>query len=313
MTIAEVDVAAVLDIHDNHVGSDGIAGPADLARIKSIVARRARRMLVLNAEDPFCLAMRQGARAERLCLVGAAAGTPALGEHLAAGGCAVTLRGSPDAAMIVLADHGAVEAVIDPATIPATLGGKHRGKVWNAMFAVAIARAMGASLDQIRRGLQSFKPDLGDSQGRFTIIDRHPFRVVLDYAFGQPAFEELANAIRRMPAAGRKWIHVARAGFAADERIRANGRALAGAFDRYVCSNSTGWQQRPDPLAVPHLLRDGVLEGGVEADAIACIADEEAALRYILGAAAAGDLVVINTHQPDKVVALLEDLEAGRL
>ena len=71
--------------------------------------------------------------------------------------------------------------------------------------------------------------------------------------------------------------------------------------------------KRPDPLAVPHLLRDGLLEGGAAADAIACIPDHQVALRYILGAAAAGDLVVINTDQANKVMALLEDLEAGRL
>jgi UDP-N-acetylmuramyl tripeptide synthase len=307
MRIAEVDVAAVLNIHDNHLGADGIASPADLARIKSIVARRARRMLVLNAEDPFCLAMRQGARAERLCLVGAAAGTPDLDDHIAAGGCAVTLRGSPDAAMIVLADGGAVEDVIDPATIPATLGGRHRGKVWNAMFAVAIARAMGASLDQIRRGLQSFKPDLDDSQGRFTIIDRHFFRVIIDHAFGMPAFQALADAVRQIPVAGRKWICVMRTGLVSDEVIHANGRVLAGAFDRYVCTNSTN-RPRPDPLAVPYLLRDGMIAGGVAADAIVCIPDHDEAMRHILSAAEPGDLVVINTNLVDKVVALLKNL-----
>jgi len=312
MTIADVDVAAVLNVHDNHVGADGIAGPADLARIKSIVARRARQMLVLNAEDPLCLALRQGARAERLCLVGEETGTPALRDHIAAGGCAVSLRGSPGEAMIVLADRGAAEAVIDPATIPATLGGRHRGKVWNAMFAVAIARAMGASLDQIRRGLQSFKPDLADSQGRLSIIDRHPFRIVLDHAFGQPAFEELVNAIRRMPATGRKWIYVTRAGQVPDERIRATGQRLAGVFDRYVCSNTTGRRPRPDPQAVPHLLRDGMLAGGVAADAITCIADHQQALRHILGAAGPGDLVVINTSRIDKAMALIESLDSNR-
>jgi len=41
MTIDDVDVAAVLNIHDSHVGFDGIRGPEDLARIKS--DRRAAR------------------------------------------------------------------------------------------------------------------------------------------------------------------------------------------------------------------------------------------------------------------------------
>jgi hypothetical protein len=177
MVIDECDVAAVLNIYDNHVGWDGIAGRADLARIKSIVARRARRMLVLNAEDPLCLAMREGARAGRICLVATDGEAPLMRAHLVAGDCAVFRRGD----VIVLADHGAAEPVLATTEIPATLSGRHRGKVWNAMFAVAIARTMGASLDQIRAGLRSFKPDLADSQGRLSVIDRHPFRVILDY------------------------------------------------------------------------------------------------------------------------------------
>jgi len=183
--------------------------------------------------------------------------------------------------------------------------------VWNAMFAVAIARAMGASPDQIRQGLQSFKPDLADSQGRLSIIDRHPFRIVLDQAFGQPAIEELASAVRRMPATGRKWVYVPRTGGIPDAMIRAHGRALAGVFDRHVCTNSSD-RLRPDPLAVPHLLRDGMLAGGVAADAITCIADHQQALRHILGAAGPGDLVVINTSRIDKAMALIESLDSNR-
>jgi cyanophycin synthetase len=308
MTIEDCDVGAVLNVYDNHIGSDGIASRADLARIKSIVARRARRMVVLNAEDPLCLAMRPVVRAERICLVGKEAAAPALRDHIAVGGCAVTLRGSPGEAMIVLADRGAVEDVIDPGAIPATLGGRHRGKAWNAMFAVAIAQAMGASLDHIRRGLRSFKPDLADSQGRFSIIDRHPFRVVLDHAFGQQAIEELANVVRQMPAAGRKLVYVRRTGQIPDELIRAHGRALSGAFDRYVCTNSSD-RPRPDPEAVPGLLRDGILAGGAAVDAIVCIADPDEAVRYILGEARPGDLVVITTSLVDKVAAVIESFD----
>jgi cyanophycin synthetase len=210
----------------------------------------------------------------------------------------------------VLADRGAVEDVIEPANVPATLSGRHGGKVWNAMFAGAIAYAMGASLDQIRQGLLSFKPDLADSQGRFSIIDRHPFRVVLDHAFGQPAIEELANAVRGMTAAGRKWAYVLRTGQIPDEQIRAHAWALRGVFDRYVCTNSTD-RPRPDPQTVPGLLREGLLAGGVPAEAIVCIPDHEQALRHILSEARAGDLVVINTSLTDKVTATIDNFDAG--
>jgi hypothetical protein len=63
---------------------------------------------------------------------------------------------------------------------------------------------------------------------------------------------------------------------------------------------------------VPRLLRDGIVAGGVAADdAIICIPDHEEAMRHILRAAGPGDLVVINTNLMDKVMALLEDLEAA--
>src|SRR5262249_3470224 len=96
MAIEAGDVAAGLHLLDNHIGADGIASRADLARIKSTVARRARKTLVLNAEDHLCLAMRQGSTAPRVCLVARDAGTPALRAHVEAGGTAVFLRPSTD-------------------------------------------------------------------------------------------------------------------------------------------------------------------------------------------------------------------------
>jgi len=301
MAIDDCDVGAVLNIYDNHIGSDGIATRADLARIKSIVARRARRMLVLNAEDPLCLAMREGARAERTCLVATDGEAPLMRDHIAAGNVAVFQRGDAN----VLADHGAADTVLATTEIPATLSGRHRGKVWNAMFAVAIARAMGASLDQIRAGLRSFKPDLADSQGRLSVIDRHPFRVILDYGAGREALGALADAVRQMPVAGRKLIYLMGSGRSSDQFLRVTGRAVAGTFDLYVC---TDWahRPRPDPQTVPDLLRDGLLAGGVAPDAILSIVGEEAALRHILAAAAPGDLVVVNTAEIDRAAALIE-------
>ncbi len=303
MTIEGIDVAAVLNVLDNHIGSDGIASRADLARIKSVVARRARKTLVLNAEDPLCLAMRQGATAPHVCLVGRNAGTPALRAHVEAGGAAVMLRPSADGDLMVLVERGIAEPLMATAAIPATLGGRHVGKVWNALFAAAIAQAMGSSLDHVRQGLRSFKPDMADSEGRLSIIDGPAFTVIVDPIDGPESAGALAQVARQIAVPGRKRLLVNASGERPDGFIRATGRALAGAFDRYVCTNWTK-ASRPDPQTAPGLLRDGLLAGGVADPAIVLIPSEKDALHQILREAEAGDLVVLTSDAPEALAAI---------
>ena len=135
--------------------------------------------------------------------------------------------------------------------------------------------------------------------------------VAIGTELGSPPLAGQPFAVRGMPAAGRKWVYVLRTGQIPDELIPAHGRALSGAFDHYVCTNLARLP-RPDPQAVPGLLRDGILAGGVAADAIVCIAGEEEALRYLLGEARPGDLVVVNTAELDSATALIESFDASR-
>ncbi|MGH6740114.1 MAG: glutamate ligase domain-containing protein, partial [Bradyrhizobium sp.] len=298
-------------IHDSHVGFDGIRGPEDLARIKSIVARYARRTLLLNADDALCLAMRQVAGRARLCLVGKEARSPVLREHLAGGGDAVSLRPTPDSEEIVIVERGVVRSVVTTAEIPATLAGRHGGKVWNAMFAAGIAHAMGASLEHIRDGLRSFRPDIGDAQGRLSIIHRSSCPVILDHAGRPIAGRELAAAIRKMPIAGRKLVLITASRDGGLETVKDMGRALAGAFDTYVCTNRS--ELKPTDLhTMPGLLRDGIVESGVAAADVHCILSEEEAVRYVLGNAGRDDLVVMISFKPEVHAALIESFDASR-
>ncbi|MFO1057461.1 MAG: Mur ligase family protein [Dongiaceae bacterium] len=310
MGIDDVDVGAVLNVFDNHVGSDGVAGRAGLARIKAIVARRARRALLLNAEDSLCLAMRQASQAERICLVARDSGCAPLRQHVDAGGCAVTLRPSAVGAEILIVDHGVPRAVTTLAEIPATVGGRHGGKVWNAMFAAGIAHAMGASLDHIREGLRSFKPDMADSEGRLSIVQGHPFQVILHPIDGPEVARELAQFVRTTAVAGRKRVCLSVSGSRPDAYLRATGRVLAGAFDDYLCTNSP-FSPRPDPQAVPGLLREGIVEGGVPDKNVICIPSDEDALHLALHESRPGDLLVVVSYATDKAVSLIEAFDSG--
>ena len=51
------DVSVVLNVSADHLGLDGIDSVEELARVKAVVARRASRAVVLNAEDDHCVAM----------------------------------------------------------------------------------------------------------------------------------------------------------------------------------------------------------------------------------------------------------------
>ena len=208
-----------------------------------------------------------------------------------------------------MVDRGVPRTVAKLAEIPATVGGRHGGKVWNAMFAAGIAHAMGASLDHIREGLRSFKPDMADSEGRLSIIDRHPFQVILHPIDGPEVARELAHFVRNTAVAGRKRVCLSASGVRADAHLRATGRTLAGAFDAYLCTNSP-FSPRPDPQAVPGLLRDGLVEGGVPDNNVICIPSDEDALRLALRESRPGDLLVVVTYATDKAAALIEAFDS---
>ncbi|PCB94245.1 Mur ligase family protein, partial [Pseudomonas aeruginosa] len=51
------DVAVVLNVSADHLGLDGVDTIEQLARVKAVVAQRATRAVVLNAEDNYCVEM----------------------------------------------------------------------------------------------------------------------------------------------------------------------------------------------------------------------------------------------------------------
>lgn len=129
------DVVAVLNVAQGEEGT-----MQQRAQRKSEVLSRARRAVVLNATDPWCLAMRKVVKAPRQILVGADPRTPVLQEHLQQGGPAVFLQSHQGAEWIVLAE-GATQTWLMPLPAVETL---------HVLFAVASAWALGISHDLIK-------------------------------------------------------------------------------------------------------------------------------------------------------------------
>jgi cyanophycin synthetase len=305
------DVAAVLNVLSNHVGADGVQSRQDLAAVKSLLVRNASTMVVLNAEDELCSAMRKQVPATaRLCLVGSRADDSDIGLHRQSGGCAVVLEGGPQDQRIALYDGTQKRAEIPVSSIPAALAGLHKAKVWNALFATAIAYGLGTTTDAIARGLATFTSSAEQNPARFNVIDQHPFRVILDKADGAEAVRGLADVARGLPVTGCKLLLLTARGNRPDDYIRDMGRAAAGPFDRYVCSSNRDLRGRA-PHEVPTLLTEGLLQAGVDGQAISRIENEDDAVVAILSMARAGDLVLLSLPQSGAALKTVTEFTPG--
>ena len=309
MTIDGVDVAAVLNIHDNHLGLDGIETRADLAEVKAILVRNARKWVFLNAQDDLVMAMRPLARKARIGLVSQDPATPALVAHAAEGGCVVTLQGEGRMAAIRLTDGGAVRLEMPLRDIPATIDGRVRSVAVNAMFAAGMAYGLGFEAEAIRRGLSGFLSDVAQNPGRHNWIEGLPFALTLNWADGAAPIDDMMETLRHAAVSGMRRLYLTSPGNRPDDWFRAMGRAVAGHFDRYHCADLPDLRGRP-PGAVPALLAEGLRDGGVGTDAIVLPAADGAPLPAFLGEGAPGDLLAIVSYDTYGVLAAIDRYRA---
>jgi len=204
------------------------------------VDRRAPRPPHARAQTPrtrCALAMRKGARPTGSAWSPRMARAPALRAHIAAGGCAVIRRGSPGGDVI------------------------RAGRSWRRRSGAGDDRDPGNALRPAwRQGVERdvrgghcsgdgrlARPDPEPACGRSSptsLIRRvasasstgFRFRVILDYGPAAKRWASWPNAVRQMPLAGRKLIYLMGSGRSSDDFLRATGRAVAGAFDLYVCT-----------------------------------------------------------------------------
>jgi cyanophycin synthetase len=285
-------VGAVLNIQSDHLGLKGVDTLDQLAEVKRVVVEVAQDTAVLNADDARCLRMADHTQAKHVCYVTQQIQYPLVKEHIRAGGRACVLEEGVNGHMITLFDRGLHLPVMWTHAIPSTLDGRARHNVQNAMFAAAIAYAMGVKVEDIRQGLRTFDTTFELAPGRTNVYDRHPFKVIMDYGHNAAAIRAMCDLADRMEVRGRRVCVLAAPGDRRDEDIAEIGRAAAGHFEHYICRRDDGLRGRRSD-EVPKMLRAALLEEGVPAQAIDTIPDEQEAVATALRMARPGDLLLV--------------------
>jgi cyanophycin synthetase len=285
-------VGAVLNVASDHLGMGGIHDLDELAEVKQVVVEVAQEFCVLNADDERVARMAEHSP-----------GTPIwvtmdhtnerVREHIQNRGRAMVLEEGMNGRMIVLYVGDEHIPLLWARQIPATLEGHALHNVQNAMFAAAIALAMGITLDNIRNGLRTFTADFFQTPGRLNFYNEHPFRVLLDYAHNPHGMNAMARMIREMNVQGRRIGVISAPGDRRDDDIRELARAAAPAFDLILLREDDNRRGRPAG-EIGEILRQSLLAADFPAERIAPeIFQEEAAVQRALETAQPGDLVVL--------------------
>jgi cyanophycin synthetase len=213
-------------------------------------------------------------------------------KHIRAGGMAFVLEEGMNGHMITVYDKEMHTPLLWTHLIPATIEGRAMHNVQNAMFAAALAYNMRIGIEDIRHGLRTFDSTFFQAPGRTNIYDEHPFKVILDYAHNPAAVQAMCSLTDRFDVDGRRIAVIAAPGDRRDEDIRGIAEIAAGHFDYYICRCDDNRRGRgPDEVAV--MLRNRLLESGVDANSIEVIPDEQEATARALEIAAPGDLLLI--------------------
>ena len=286
------NVAACLNVSADHLGLRGINTVEELAVVKRVVVESATDTVVLNADDINCLRMADFAEAKAICYITMNSGHALVKEHIQAGGQAVVLEKGMNGDMITIYHNGTHMPVLWSHLVPATLEGKALYNVQNAMFATAMAFCFGVDLDNIRHGLRTFDTSYFQAPGRTNVFDEHPFKVILDYAHNPAAISAICDLSDRLDVAGRRIIVMSMPGDRRDQDVFDAAQAIAGHFDHYICKADDNRRGRGTD-EIPQMLREGLMQNGVDDAAISVVPDEVEAVDRGLNLAAEGDLLVI--------------------
>jgi len=288
----ECDVAACINVQEDHLGLRGIDTLDQLAEIKRIVVEVAKDSVVLNADDPQCLKMAEHTKAKHLCYVTMNTGHSLVREHIRAGGRAVVLEKGINGDMITIFDNGTHIPLLWTHLIPATLEGKALHNVQNAMFAAALAYCLDKPLEAIQQGLRTFTTTFYQAPGRMNVFDEHHFRVILDYAHNADGVRCMSELASKLEVKGKRITVLAGPGDRRDEDIVNIAKAAAGHFDIYICKADDNRRGR-ELNEVPELLAASLKAEGIDESQIYCISDEVEAINKGLELANTDDLLMV--------------------
>ena len=304
------DVAVVTNISSDHLGLGGVETLEDLARIKAVVPESVFRdgAVVLNADNAWTVRMAERVRAE-VIYFSMDPENPVLRDHLRERGRAVVLEQTASGEMITLLHGKETTSLLRACEVPATMDGRLRVNIANALAATAAAIARDVPAECIRDALRAFTTDFTQTPGRFNLLEIAGRQVVMDYGHNVGALEAVGDFVQRTNAAHSIGV-IAVPGDRRNEDAWAFARLAAQIFDEIIVREDANLRGR-SPGEMAALLREALQENGQPAAHIHTVLNEIEAIETAIDLAAPGDLVVALVEKITPAWNALQARQAG--
>ncbi|MFW5945861.1 MAG: cyanophycin synthetase [Candidatus Natronoplasma sp.] len=277
-------VSVVLNIREDHIGSNGVEDRDDIFWVKSLLVEVTDKegYSVINGNDDY---------AEQL--IEKANGTPILfgveknqliEEHIENGGEAFVREGDELVAYL----EESVKNIANVKDLPFLRGGV-KMLVENTLAAMAAGYASGLEVDRFKNALSKFNTDECTTPGRLNVFEVEDRNIVVDYAHNPDGLRNLSEFSDHISDGNRKILVFTGLGDRTDKDLLENGEIAGERFDELVFTEKDDLIRGRDPGEIMSLLKEGALKMNNEP---VTIQDPMKAISYALGESKPGDAVV---------------------
>lgn len=294
------NIGVVTNIAADHLGLKGVDSLSELARVKEVVVASVLRdgVSVLNADNEYTVGMTRIARGE-IIFFSMDEDNPVIRDHIRAKGKAVVLRQTRQGEMITIIENRRETSLLLASQIPATMEGRIRVNIENAMAAAAAAFADDVNLDYIRLGLRTFSNSFTNTPGRFNLLDLGSRRVLMDYCHNVAGLESIADFVQRMDA-DRTVAVISLPGDRSNDDMQAFGDLAGRTFDKIIIREDDNTRGRARG-EIAEQLRAAIEGSGKDMADVEIVLDEMEASRIAVDRSEKGDLVILLADKPTKV------------
>ncbi len=297
--VNEVDIGILLNVGEDHLGTDWIESQEDLSLVKSTVLEVVNKSgaSVINADDDVTMSLIDRAHG-KIILFSLDSNNQTIQDHIKKGGVAVTV----DNRNVIIRNSDLDVIVCTIEEIPITFGGAIDFNISNSLAAIAALHGLHLPIEQIQNGVKTFYPSVNQNPGRMNLLDFQQYKVLIDYGHNTESATELAKLLPRL-SSGRKIGLCHGTGSRTDKQIIAYGKALASVYDYIILTDYDPRQRAFGETS--KLVYEGLIKGGFCVENIEIISEPSNAVDYIFSKVETGDLLVI---QPDKLEPVMSQV-----